>query len=109
MSKHTSGPWKAEQYIDESRGIDGWNVCRDSDIGESVAYAGEFPYVCIESEADARLIAAAPELLEVAKMALAGYEEDQKIMREDNCGWDGFADEMASKAKIAIIKAEGRS
>jgi hypothetical protein len=66
MSKHTPGPWTADQYggIEDARGMT-VAVCvqgeqwQTADGGIDVE---EFPY-----EANARLMAAAPELLEALK------------------------------------------
>ena len=55
--------------------------------------------VCVlhcNSEANARLISAAPELLEVAEY-LAGFEK--------NADWDGY--KAVTMAKSAIAKARG--
>jgi hypothetical protein len=53
---------------------------------------------------DAELIAAAPELLEVAKLALKACKEDARLNREDNCGLD-YVPDLAKKARAAIKKA----
>ncbi len=53
-----------------------------------------------EREANARLIAAAPELLEALKMALEALTEDSNAqVRLETAGW----------VEAAIAKAEGRS
>lgn len=57
-------------------------------------------------EADARLIAASPDLLEVAKLALKACNKDRIMNREDNCGLD-FVPDLAKKARAALKKARG--
>jgi hypothetical protein len=77
MSKHTPGPWKIwEQYI-----------ARITDRHEVICQWGSY-----SSEADARLIAAAPELLKALKVLVALYGEDSVSM---------------GNARAAIAKAEG--
>ena len=91
MSKHTPGPWEAFQN-DLGCGVlatkradvaycwtrDGWPLDSSRPISESVA--------------NARLIAAAPELLEVLKEIMSWEENEQAL-------W-------AKKARAAIAKAE---
>jgi hypothetical protein len=91
---HTPGPWTAIGAFIENRhsGIAVCKtMCRLND-------EGHFP---VESEADAnaRLIAAAPDLL-----------ESLKAMLDDFCGYDmdKFDKELAAKAEAAIAKAEGK-
>ena len=81
-SKHTPGPWSVER--DPNAGILKFGV-----------YAGDYPVVshftAIEKEADARLIAAAPALLD-ALWKIAGETYD---------------DSSEKIARAAIAKAEG--
>jgi hypothetical protein len=82
MTKHTPGPWTAKANLDVV----------DS-IGERVARLastrGKYEY----EEINARLIAAAPELLEFAKEWLERQGTDENY--------------MVSKARAAIAKATG--
>jgi hypothetical protein len=88
MSAHTPGPWLAP---DESDGADIWPV--ESDTGEHIADVySAFPD-------DARLIAAAPELLE----ALRGMLEWARRVEQRNPGLE------VAHAATAIAKAEGRT
>ena len=87
--KHTPGPWR----LDEGQSsrvylIDG----KDGAVGELV-------FAETRNPADARLIAAAPELLEAL----------QELM-DDDAPWDGmrWAD-ACDKARAAIAKARGES
>lgn len=58
MNKHTPGPWKAETFAAR---WNVWPISKRKPDGSAVAYD------C--TEADARLIAAAPDLLEAAQQA----------------------------------------
>lgn len=93
MNKHTPGPWSAELYENacyfEGVSRDGWAV-----NGPNMVPDYECP---LFNEADARLIAAAPELLEALKDALCALE---------CCGKDYPA---ATKALAAIAKATGEN
>jgi hypothetical protein len=97
MSEHTPGPWAVE------RGPDGYEiVSRSPHLSASVA--GISARHSPTGDADARLIAAAPELL----AALIGMVE-----LHDNLKTKGVlpADYgiAAGKAHAAIAKAEGRA
>ena len=60
-TKHTPGPWKAGRYPAIDSGDKAWKVT-DSTFLVNVAR-------CDQSEANARLIASAPELLEALRIA----------------------------------------
>ena len=113
MSKHTPGPWTVHNGTDvfgphggdsgdgaKANDNDGWQVA-DCAVGLT-AYAGQ--YVELGSEvrkANARLIAAAPELLEALK-------EFVEVVRNAGVEWcDGVLDAQ-DRARAAIAKAEGR-
>jgi hypothetical protein len=86
MSGHTKGPWKAEEF----------DVVRATGPKEdrTIAFGALFGSESAdEAKANARLIAAAPELLEALKYLLElGGDDDRRIA-----------------AEAAIAKAEGRS
>jgi hypothetical protein len=97
MSKHTPGPWATTEAV-TTREVDGYETTacavNRADVGQAIAlvYAGFG-----DGPANARLIAAAPELLEALKdlftVAQAnGWAEDARYMR----------------ARRAIAKAEGQ-
>lgn len=71
-SKHTPGPWKAGDYQEESNGLlrDAGFFIAPEKRGYDIA---DVPYMASRSRdevaANARLIAAAPELLDALKMA----------------------------------------
>lgn len=99
MSKHTLGPWEANGYHIRQR------VTGTRSIAE-VAYTGphhtpphEYPKSCrLVDEANARLIAAAPDLLEAL----------EAIMDSDLWEWNGSAAFwLQDKVRAAIAKAKG--
>jgi hypothetical protein len=94
MSKHTPGPWRiapASDYADGSLNV-------DADTRGYVCLAGfrDDP----EARANARLIAAAPDLLEACKRILADIDSNATLAFEI----DGDALEALDSA---ITKAEG--
>ncbi|MCP6720475.1 MAG: hypothetical protein KJI72_04130 [Patescibacteria group bacterium] len=119
MSKHTPGPWIAE----DRPGV-GW-IVRWGNLESQVCslrWVGgpHLPEVDRIVEADARLIAAAPDLLDVCKKTIARPEEVQRIMRANNLKIDNMDDpyqglaftlytmlvESANEAEAAIAKVE---
>lgn len=94
-AKHTPGPWRVE---DQRKAISRWVIVTGE--GGSVAEcAPAGPWVSNETaDANARLIAAAPDLLEAAKMALEMYRQLQPVG-----GWQAVHDFLHA----AIAKAEG--
>jgi hypothetical protein len=92
ITSHTSGPWVAEKEKNHRH-----VVCS---IGEFFICTNETPQ---DIEADARLIAAAPELLEACKKAIGAYDAAYASGRSNWTKKD--VDEMRS----AIAKAEGSS
>jgi hypothetical protein len=89
-TKHTPGPWRVGKQ---------WSVVADSEIGthsdqqNREYYGGALVCESVRTEANARLIAAAPELLEALKEAVCALEV---------CGKDFRATEVA---RAAITKA----
>ena len=102
ITQHTSGPWKAEKY------------CIWGGLNYEIYVAGTQTALAVETQqANARLIAAAPDLLAAL----------QEFMREDdphtvNCAtqptWasgrssPGPCDCRYGRARAAIAKAEGK-
>ncbi|MCY1178622.1 hypothetical protein D9M68_982250 [compost metagenome] len=92
MSKHTPGPWIARKVNGS-----GWPEQRGYaiDFNEDQEQVVDFVY----EEADAWLIAAAPELLEACLLLVADYEDENSAIGDD---W-------YRKAKAAIAKARGEA
>lgn len=93
---HTAGPWSVAEYGDGDSLVihagEDWRVC-------FMATPGSSPRAMETIEANARLIAAAPDLLEALK-------EIERI-----CGGaSNFTGEsvIAAKARAALAKAEGQ-
>lgn len=109
MNKHTPGPWwfnksdldaRTHGYAIMSRVPKGWEetICAVEQVD------GEYPTETNERRlADARLIAAAPELLEVAEQAL----EQLKLIYKPT-PLDGDA-ALIRKMEAAVLKAKGES
>jgi len=88
---HTSGPWKANfQKIAEVQAENGALIAKCNKLTSLV-----------NLQANARLIAAAPELLDALETCLA-FIEDAHIL-EGQWHWD-----PVEKARAAIAKAIGR-
>ncbi len=113
-TKHTPGPWTVIKSNDKSKYAVNWleispGVVSSSEYstsrwGESETYCG----VRI-TEANARLIAAAPDLLAVARqiewLATAGEDRDGVPYQPTASDWM----RLWSQARDAIAKAEGRA
>lgn len=101
MSKHTPGPWVAE-WVKSFTGKDEYWI--NFELHGSIATvrhgASDRQYGGKKAlHANARLIAAAPELLEALK-------EVRKWIMEDASAWEAS---FAAKVDAVIAKAEGRT
>jgi hypothetical protein len=93
---HTPGPWTVEEYGDDETPT--LVIHKDSDSRICfMATPGSYGSAA-RIEADARLIAAAPEMYAALKKIIADAESD-----DGATAWDG-----ADIARPAIAKAEGR-
>lgn len=108
MSKHTPGPWLAEFG-------EAYRVRAQQDGGQvaiMMNMKGQFGLgerrTGKEVAANARLIAASPDLLEAAKFVLAWYEAEDDHSKEPDF-WKRVAMSRNSEAALraAIAKAEG--
>jgi len=102
--KHTPGPWKADNHIIG----DGWRVFvpRHDEADQHDAIADVETWQSdTETEANARLIAAAPDLLDALKNVLDELHKHHKM----NVKKDYSLMVADSVARKAIAKAEGRS
>ena len=97
IPEHTPGPWHSDEPL-----LIGRFLIRD-DAGEIVAEVCGLPWSETETEGNARLIAAAPELLTALKQLL-GFCETAWCIDEDEEG----PDPNLLIAREAIAKAEGR-
>lgn len=84
-ARHTPGPWHAYQAADFG-GTIGYDISGPAVIGNGFTYF---------NAADARLIAAAPELLRVVEMMLSG--DYGRFVQMD----------LAEAARAALAKAKG--
>ena len=108
MSKHTPGPWAVSsterRYVREVNGKRYVASCTDSQDYRTYE----------EAEANARLIACAPEMLEALKDA-AEYLQDKSgcswlrsdFQRGCRCSEDCSSIAVWKQARAAIAKAEG--
>lgn len=106
MSKHTPGPWRVG-------GSDGWSASTDDigqscyqgiqdDFGDVVALAVAFdadPFSQPDTRANARLIAAAPDLLNALQLYIAHAPEPECAIWRD----------VQNRARAAIAKATGEA
>ncbi len=100
MSEHTPGPWKTAARIRGGCWTDiiasRRHVAEVSSISNLTNHA-EY----VEQEANARLIAASPDLLKACKDLLTAISIDKRT-REGDYGHD------RERVRVAIAKAEGR-
>ncbi|MFA5133116.1 MAG: hypothetical protein WC444_07355 [Candidatus Paceibacterota bacterium] len=89
--KHTQGEWKVH-------GVDVYVHEKDRDYFCTVAKGGDYIRTKEEKEANARLIASAPELLKACKDALRDLLIAQQRL--------GMETQTVKKLKQAIAKAE---
>lgn len=99
-TKYTPGPWSVVKHVHDADGAayESFSIIEagHEKNWESWTLAG----LChtTQDEANARLIAAAPELLEVLENCLGNINPER-----------GFADELEEEIRAAIAKARGES
>jgi hypothetical protein len=93
LGSPTPGPWRIG---DQSTTVNGWATyaIEEADLGEELAY--------VLSIEDARLIAAAPDLLDLARSVVELVEGVGHFAFEDT-------DFVINELRAAIAKAEGRN
>lgn len=99
-TKHTKGPWYASRL---SEGV--WiikNEAFDSYIALTHNREG------VHADANAHLIAAAPDLLEALRKVSAALEAVYESEMEWTGEWDMLPPDALEMAKAAIRKAEGK-
>ena len=103
MSKHTPGPWEIDNERDEAICV--WKRGGEGAISGVIATVRTTTWCHNEQQdeqrGNARLIAAAPELLEALKAC------DLQLLQSNNDS--DYAREAHEAALAAIAKAEGRS
>jgi hypothetical protein len=106
-AQHTPGPWKVVGVARE--GVRHSRVAAKTLIAR--VYSEAFGDVAQE-EANARLIAAAPDLLAVARMAAEQFElyaeQHRKKQTQDGDAKEAVNRAKAAQCRAAIAKAEGR-
>ncbi|MNP01590.1 hypothetical protein D3C76_934120 [compost metagenome] len=99
MSKHTPGPWAYWSGYNPYDKIEAQVTAEGGDI-----VIASYNHLIAEGEANARLIAAAPDLLDVAQ-GLADLGIDERFLAES---WPELAKVLAD-AKLAVDKVRGES
>jgi hypothetical protein len=104
MSAFTPGPWQAEKHGLITAEVNGVRRQVASAQGDAVMHGDPSIDVVTLQQSNARLIAAAPDLLE----ALEGLRLDDWMTYEGNLEASGYASVDALKfARAAIRKAKG--
>lgn len=97
-AKHTSGEWVVGDAPDSRVAVYAGNAC--------IAVVGEQGYPVID--ADARLIAAAPELLDMLEQMIAGADEVKECWEDGNlAGAVTALRSIANEARRVAEKAKG--
>ena len=110
MSKHTPGPWFIDK-VNEGQ----WDVCHECDdencwtvIHQATTEIGNVEdRLTDEDKANARLISAAPELLEALLDALPYVEDVLSNKEQLACFKPGVVERHAKLIRSAIAKATG--
>jgi len=97
VSAHTPGPWETS-VNDEGQ----WDVCAEGG-GDMVADLSDCPE---NAEGNARLIAAAPELLAELRCVVESFRDEPRIGSVEA---NFIRREWFERAVAAIAKAEGQS
>jgi TPP-dependent trihydroxycyclohexane-1,2-dione (THcHDO) dehydratase len=102
MSKHTPGPWTVAADPDSENDVY-YAVFAEDEISDA-RFEDDFIAVTnlnhANNEANARLIASAPELLEALRTALKGWEVEFEYLAKRTPEW-------VTQARAAIAKATG--
>lgn len=99
MSMHTPGPWKVREIPEGMFACKSWTV----DFSDDEEQVVDHVYV----EADAHLIAAAPDLLGALESLFASYKE---LADSGDAGFWAIEDKPEGKQAIAAIaKARGQA
>lgn len=102
--KHTPGPWTTSLTMEFQVTEDGEDalpfeaICVDAGTGESIALVTKDQVSHGQAEANARLIAAAPDLL-------TSLQRLDEVFFEEKNGKAGLANEIREQINSAIAKA----
>lgn len=104
---YTPGPWRVDPRhccdVETLSGVQITAALSEAEVGEEWQIIGPCPSLD-EAEANARLIAAAPDLLEALKRTLEYAEDHQAAQPND----ETFADLALIRAAIAKATGSGR-
>lgn len=100
--QHTPGPWELDGIAIAGSDHRMGDVCL---MGDPAQYAGDTADMCDNWEANARLISAAPDLLEALR-ACAKWMETTRASGDAGF-WDWHEGDEYSRAMAAIAKATG--
>lgn len=108
-TKHTPGPWEARGYRNDNGGIwiDSYATKRGRCIAGTLAEAYKHGTGAGSTEANARLIAAAPELLDACRMLLKAHQALVPLLKHGSVSDYQIQNEAPIKAQAAIAKATG--
>lgn len=99
QAKHTPGPWEISQ--NEAGELD---ICEEG-AGDMLADLAK----CKNAEANARLISAAPEMLDALRVTLHRAEQARHSSEQLGPIAAEWLDGIITEARQAIAKAEGRA
>jgi hypothetical protein len=104
MAKHTPGPW----WVTDSGVRDsGGYICHTNSVTRYPGQDERHAFEVAQREADRRLIAAAPELLEAAQKALARWAEVASVLPQNDALEALEWGEEFTRLRAAITKATG--
>lgn len=99
QTMHTPGPWEIDAHNDVSGGVDGGPIAHPY-------RAGVYGLTAAEAQANARLIAAAPDLLEAAKNIEDWLDSAAMVSNEYRALEDDDLRALRQTLQAAITKAE---
>lgn len=109
---HTPGPWtvRSHEWWEDKSGQDRWHDWLITDAEDSGVKITVIPHTFDATEADARLIAAAPDLLDALREYVAYQEQNMEgDLNQDRDVFEDIMEDKMEQAKAAIAKAEGDS
>lgn len=103
MAEHTPGPWEIGPECNGDKPEDAIGVLGSDDYIVADVWR-DVEELAIRADANARLIAAAPELLEALKAVIGALRQEAPGTPLNNRRFDS----LGAQANAAIAKAEGR-